>query len=145
VFTHTYVYTLILYNERPWSNDILVAKSIPVLRSWGSVFFPYINMNWPQVYVCPPDPEPTSHFFPHPIPLGCPRALALGALFHTSNLHWPSVLHMIVYMFQCYSLKSSHPCLFPLSPKVCSLHLCFPCCPACRIIGTIFLNSIYMC
>ena len=27
-------------------------------------------------------------------------------------------------MFQCYSLKSSHPLLFPLSPKVCSLHLC---------------------
>ena len=35
----THVYTLILYNERPWINDILVAKSIPVLRSWGSVFF----------------------------------------------------------------------------------------------------------
>ena len=99
-------------------------------------------MNWPQVYVCPPDPEPTSHFFSHPIPLGCPRALALGALFHTLNLHWPCVLHMIVYMFQCYSLKSSHLCLFPLSPKVCSLHLCLPCCPACRITGTIFLNSI---
>ena len=29
-----------------------------------------------------------------------------------------------VYGVQCYSLKSSHPFLFPLSPKVCSLHLC---------------------
>jgi len=57
-------------------------------------------------YTCVPlilNPPPT--FFPHPIPLGCPRALALGALFHTSNLHWPSVLHMIVYMFQCKSLS----------------------------------------
>ena len=27
-------------------------------------------------------PEPSSHLPPHPIPLGCPRALALGALFH---------------------------------------------------------------
>ena len=27
-------------------------------------------------------------------------------------------------MFQCCSLKSSHPCLLPHSPKVCSLHLC---------------------
>ena len=48
----------------------------------------------------------------------------------------PDVLHMVhgvaksrtwlrewttMYMFQCYSLKSSHPRLLPLSPKVCSL------------------------
>ena len=61
---------------------------------------------------------------PHSIPLGCPRAPALGALRHASNLHWSSILHMVMYMFQCYSLKSSHPHLLPLSPKVCSLHLC---------------------
>ena len=30
----------------------------------------------------------------------------------------------IIYMFQCYSLKSSHPRLLPQSPKVCSLYLC---------------------
>ena len=50
-----------------------------------------------------PDPEPLSHLSPHPIPLGCPRALALGALlqFQCSalNLHWSSVLHMVTYMF----------------------------------------------
>ena len=45
-------------------------------------------------------------------------------------------------MFQCGSLKSSHPHLLPRSPKVCSLHFCLLCCPACRIVGTIFLNSI---
>jgi len=56
-----------------------------------------------------------------------------------------SVLHMVIYMFQCYSLKSSHPCLLPLSPKVCSLHLCLLCCLACRIVITVFLNSIYVC
>ena len=38
-------------------------------------------------------------------------------------------------MFQCYSLKSSHPCLLPLSPKVCSLHLCIFCCPERGIVG----------
>ena len=43
----------------------------------------------------------------------------LGALLHTSNSYWLSILHMIMYMFQCYSLKSSYP-LLPLSPKVCS-------------------------
>ena len=30
--------------------------------------------------------------------------------------------------FQCYSLKSSHPLLLPLSPKVCSLRLYLLCC-----------------
>ena len=36
---------------------------------------------------------------PNPIPLGCPRALALSALLHASNLHWSSILHMVTYMF----------------------------------------------
>ena len=81
---------------------------------------------------------------PHPIPLGCSIALALGARLHALNLHWSSVLHMVMSMFQHYSLKSSHPCFLPLSPKVCSLHLCLLCCPACMIIIAIFLNSIYM-
>ena len=50
----------------------------------------------------------------------------------------------IIYMFQCYSLKSSHPRLLPQSPKVCSLHLCLFCCLAYRGIVTIFLNSVYV-
>ena len=66
-------------------------------------------------------------------------------LIHGWNLYWSSSLHMVMYMFQCYFLISSHPQLIPLSPKVCSLHLCLLCCPACRIVSTIFLNSIYMC
>ena len=37
-------------------------------------------------------------------------------------------------MFQCYSLKSSQPCLLPQSPKVCYLHLCLFCCLSYRII-----------
>ena len=95
------------------------------------------------IHVCS-HPETPSHLLPHPIPLGCPREPALGALEHASNFHWPSILHMVMNMFQCYSLKSPHPHLLPLSPKVCSLHLCLLCCPLCRIIGTVFLNSIYM-
>ena len=64
-----------------------------------------------QSYTCahPPNPEPTLP--PHPIPLGGPRAPALDALLHASNLHWSSVLHMVMYIFQCSSLKSSRPCL----------------------------------
>ena len=89
-------------------------------------------------------PEAHSHLPPHPIPQGCPSALALRALSHASNLDWRSSSHMIIYMLQCYSLKSSHPRLLPQSPKVCSLHLCLFCCLTYRVIITIFLNSIYM-
>ena len=65
-------------------------------------------------------------------------------LSRASNLNWRSVSHLIMYMFQCYSLRSSHPRLLPWSPKVCSIHLCLFFCLAYRVIVTIFLNSIYM-
>ena len=94
----------------------------------------------------PPSWTPLELLSP-PLPsilLECSTALALSALLHASNLHWSTILHMVTYMFQCYSLKSSHPHLLPHSPKVCSLHLCLFCCLAYRIIVTVFLNSIYM-
>ena len=90
-----------------------------------------------------PHPEPHSHFLPY-IPLGCPRAPALGALLHASNLCWSSISYMVIYMVQCYSLISSHSHLLPHRPKVCSLYLCLFCCLAYRVTVTIFLNSIYM-
>ena len=119
--------------------------------NWRLIILQYFDgfchtsvINQPQVYMCPPHPEPPSHLLPHPIPQGCPSALALSALFYASNLDWSSISHIAKYMFQCYSLKSSHPCLLPQSPKVCSLHLCLICCPECKIVSTIFLNSIYI-
>ena len=54
---------------------------------------------WPL----PPGPPPTS--LPTPIPPGCHTAPPLGALRHTANSHWLSTLHVLIYMFQCYSLK----------------------------------------
>ena len=38
-------------------------------------FLPHVNMNQPQIYVCPLAPEPPSHLPPHPSPPGCHRAL----------------------------------------------------------------------
>ena len=93
---------------------------------------------------CVPHPEPLSHLPPHPIPLGHPSAPALGTLSHAYNLDWRFSSHIIIYMFQCHSLKSSHPRPLPQSPKDCSVHLCLFCCLAYRVIVTIFLNSIYM-
>ena len=66
---------------------------------------------------CVPHPEPLSHLSPHPILQGCPRAPAFSALFHESNLDWWSISHIVIYMFQCYSLKSSHLAFSHRVPK----------------------------
>ena len=97
------------------------------------VVLPYFDMNHPWVHMCPTILNPILPA-PHPIPLGCPRAPALSTLLHALNLRWPSILHMVIYMFQRYSLISSHPCLLLHSPKVCSLYLCLFCCLACRVV-----------
>ena len=72
-------------------------------------------------------PETPSLRPPQPIPLGIPRGPNLSVLLHTLNLYCSSVSHMVIYMFQSYSLKTSHPHLLPHSPKVFSLPLCLFC------------------
>ena len=56
------------------------------------------------IHVSPVSCEFPSHLPPHPVPPGCHRALALGALHHAPNSQWLSVLHMVIYMSQ-YTLK----------------------------------------
>ena len=46
-------------------------------------------------------PESPSHLPAHPIPLSCPRALALSALLHGSNLHWYSDKFLIRFCCCC--------------------------------------------
>ena len=46
-----------------------------------------------------PHPEPPFPLPPQCMPLSCPRALALSALLRALNLHWSSILHMVMYMF----------------------------------------------
>ena len=103
---------------------------------------PYISLSRPQASTCHLHLAPSSHLPTHPVLPGCYRAQALGSPCQTSSLHCSSVSRMVKYMFQCYSLKSSHPLLLPLSPKVCSLCLCLLCCPACRTVSIIILDSI---
>ena len=69
--------------------------------TWISCGCTCVPLSWTPL----PPPSPSSF----PIPLGCPRALALNALLHTSNLHLSAILHMMIYIFQCYSHK--HPTL----------------------------------
>ena len=42
---------------------------------------------------------------------------SLIQLVHALNLDWRFISYMIIYMFQCHSPKSSHPCPLPQSPK----------------------------
>ena len=63
---------------------------------------PYISMNQPQVHMCVPSWIPPP-LLPRSIPLGCSRPPALGALLHASNLHWSSILHMLMYISMLFS------------------------------------------
>ena len=106
---------------------------------------PFIDMNHTRVHTCPRNLKPPPTSLPIPSLWVVPEhRSALSALLQALNLHWSSILHIVIDMFQCYSLKSSHPCLLPHSPKVCSLYLCLFCCLVYRVIVTIFLNSIYI-
>ena len=93
--------------------------------------------------MCLPHPETSFHLPPHPIPLGCLRALTLDALLHASSSHWSSILQMVMNMLQLYSLKSSHSFYHWVQKPV--LYVSILCYSAYRIITTVFLNSIYMC
>ena len=80
-------------------------------------------MKQPCVYMCSTSWTP-SCVLPHLIPQGHPNTLALSSLSHALNLDLWSISHMVIYMLQCYSHNSSHPCLLPQSPNTCSLYLC---------------------
>ena len=59
-----------------------------------------------------PHPEAPSHLPPHPIPLGCPRALALSALIHALKLHYSPVSHTVMY-----NVSMLLPQIIPPSPS----------------------------
>ena len=90
---------------------------------------PYISMNRPKLSTCPlhPEPPPTSL----PIPLGCPGAPPLGALFPALNVHWSFLLHVLLYIvvfqslsrFRLFAAPWTAACQAPcpsLSPRACS-------------------------
>ena len=47
-------------------------------------------------------------------------------------------------MFQCHSLKTSHPLPLPQSPKDCSIHLCLFCCLAYRIMLLSYICLLWL-
>ena len=64
-----------------------------------------IHMSPPSGSSLPP-PTPFHHF-------RLLQSPGLSSVSHTANSHWLSILHMVVYMFPCYFLRSSHPLLPP--------------------------------
>ena len=84
------------------------------------------------------------------IPLPPPSPSHHSRLSQSTDFGFPvSYIKLTLAIYFTYSnvyvsVLLSHPFLFPLSLKVCSLYLCLVCCPACRIVNTIFLDSIYM-
>ena len=114
-----------------------------ITLQYCSGFLPYFDMNQPWIYMYSPSWSPLPPPSP-PHPSGSSQWTRPDHLSHASNLGWWSVSPLIVYVFQCYSLRTSHPRLLPQSLKVCSVHLCLFFCFAYRVIVTIFLNSIYM-
>ena len=84
---------------------------------------PYINMNQPQVYISPPSwtslpPSTPSH------PSRLSQSTGLRSLCYTGSSHLLSILHMVMYIFPCYSLNLSHPLLPPLCAQFFSPHVC---------------------
>ena len=124
-------------------------------------FFPFIFVSWRLITLqycsgfchtltwishgitCVPHPDLPSDLPLHPIS-GSSQCTSPEHLSHASNLGRWSVSPLIIYIFQCCSLETSHPRLLSQSPKVCSVYLCLFICFTYRVIITIFLNSIYI-
>ena len=62
-------------------------------------------MNLPWIYICSP---PESHSS------GSSQCTSPEYSSHASHLDWRSVSHLIINMFRCCSLRSSHPRLDPI-------------------------------
>ena len=74
-------------------------------------------MNLPQVCVCPTPTEPPLTLLPTPSLQVVPKHQLWVPCFMQST-HPGHLFYMVMYMFQCYSFKSFHPCVLPLSPKL---------------------------
>ena len=109
--------------RKAWKIRIFQVPETLIRRSMVNTFFKLIYFNCKLITfqycsgfchtltwishgcTCVPHPETPSHLPPHPIPQDHPSAQALGTLSHALNLDRWSISPMVIYMFQCYSLK----------------------------------------
>ena len=85
----------------------------------------------------PPSNPTTSH------PCRLSQDTGLSSLCYTEASHQLFILRMVMYMFQCCSLNSSHPLLPLLCPQVCSLRLHLYCLP-CKQIYQYHFSRVYI-
>ena len=122
IFVHT------LYGWMFW--DLCFILFFKVIFNWRIIalqccIFSTIHQHESAIGIHMAPPSWTS--VPPPIPHHPPSRLSQGTwlstLPHTTNFHWLSILQLVIYMFQCYSLNSSHPLNPPLCPQACNLSL----------------------
>ena len=102
-------------------------------------FLPYIDMNQPQVYVCPPSQNPLP--LPSPShPSGLPQCTSFECPFSCTEL---GLVICFTYGHIPVSMRFFQIIPFFHSPTE-SKSLCLFCCLAYSVIITIFLNSIFM-
>ena len=104
-----------------WFSAFLVFLNYFFNSNWRLVTLQYCGgfchtLTWiSHGYTCVPHPDPPSHLPHHPIPQGHPSAPALSTLPLASNLEWRSISHMIIDMFQCYSVYFKIPLYMTLT------------------------------
>ena len=79
-----------------------------------SGFLPYIDMKQPWIYMYSSSQSPLPPPSP-PDPSGSSQCTRSEHLSHACNLGWWSVSPLIIYMFRCCSLETSHPRLLQKS------------------------------
>ena len=81
-----------------------------ITLQYCSSILPYIDMNQPWVYMCPSTPLPP----PSPShPSGSSQCAGSECPVSCIKFGLVIISYMVIYLFQCYSLKSSHPHLLP--------------------------------
>ena len=153
----SYVYTdhFYVFEEMSIETFHTFKKNFPfIFISWRLITLQYCSgfchtLTWiSHGFTCIPHSNPPSQSpLPPPSPpdpSGSSQCTSPEHLSHASNLGWWSLSPLIVYMFWCCSLKTSHRCLLSQSPKVCCVHLFLFFFFAYRVLVTIFLNSICM-
>ena len=75
------------------------------------------SQNYSYIYIPP--------CIPRSYPSRSSQHTRLDSLCFRAASHWLYTLHMIMYIFHCCLLSSSHPLLPLLCPQVYSLHLPF--------------------
>ena len=108
------------------------------ITKWISYTYTYIPISPPFCISLPPS---LSH------PSRWSQSTELISLCYAAASHQLAILHLVVYICPCHSLKGeAYPSPSPC-PQVHSLRLCLYSCLAPRFFITIFfcLDSIYMC